>query len=163
MKTMAVALVLLSFNAAQVSPPQAPEKIGPSARWEYQVLTREQVADLGKKDLAAGLNKLGGEGWELVAVDAAYIFKRSRPQGRQSSEDLKTLVGLIESDVELLKDRVSWAERMVRKGYLTDQGAQAERLRLKKAEVALERAQRELRALPPDPKKPAGKEPGSEK
>jgi Bacterial type II/III secretion system short domain len=41
-----------------------------STRWEYQVLTKEQVADLGKKNLAAGLNKLGDESWELVAVEA---------------------------------------------------------------------------------------------
>jgi hypothetical protein len=40
-------------------------------KWEYQVLTKEQVAGLGKKDLAAGLNKLGDESWELVAVEAA--------------------------------------------------------------------------------------------
>src|SRR5262249_17423409 len=41
-----------------------------SARWEYQVLTKEQVADLGKKNLAAGVNKLGGDSWELGAVEA---------------------------------------------------------------------------------------------
>jgi hypothetical protein len=60
------------------------------ARWEYRVLSAPQVRELGKKDLEAGLNKLGDEGWELVAIDPAtkaikvtsaeYYFKR--PKGR---------------------------------------------------------------------------------
>jgi len=41
---------------------------GAGVRWEYKTYTRETISDLGKNDFAAGLNKLGDEGWELVAV-----------------------------------------------------------------------------------------------
>src|SRR5262249_25272463 len=40
------------------------------SKWEYRVLTKEQLAELGKKNLAAGLNKIGEEGWELVTVQS---------------------------------------------------------------------------------------------
>jgi type II secretory pathway component GspD/PulD (secretin) len=50
------------------------------------------VFELGKKDFAAGLNKAGEEGWELVAVLPAhqggqpeYYFKR--PKGQASREE----------------------------------------------------------------------------
>jgi hypothetical protein len=38
------------------------------ARWEYRTVTRQELLDLGKNDVNAGLNKLGDDGWELVAV-----------------------------------------------------------------------------------------------
>jgi hypothetical protein len=62
----------------------------PAARaaWEYRVLSAAEVGELGKNDLAAGLNQLGGEGWELVSVEprsrdfgvqsARYYFKRAK-------------------------------------------------------------------------------------
>src|SRR5271169_6346014 len=48
------------------------ERSGTSVKWEYRVLTQEKVAELGKNDVAAGLNILGEEGWQLVAVEAAF-------------------------------------------------------------------------------------------
>jgi uncharacterized protein (TIGR03067 family) len=66
--------------AAPAAEPSAPEKGPAAAKWEYQVLTRAQVADLGKKDVGAGLNKLGSEGWELVTVEPG-----SRSEGRGGS------------------------------------------------------------------------------
>jgi hypothetical protein len=146
----------LSAWAAEGKPEGAP-------RWEYRVLTKEQVSELGKNDLAAGLNKLGDDGWELAAVDAAYIFKRPRDQAAKQPEDLKAQVAQAESDVEARKDRVAWAERMVRKGYLNDRQVEAERGQLRKAEMALEKARRELKQLPPDPKGPDEKERKPEK
>jgi hypothetical protein len=45
--------------------------------WQYAVRSRIEINTQGKGDLAAGLNKLGEEGWELVAVEAGeYYFKR---------------------------------------------------------------------------------------
>ena len=56
-------------------------------RWEYRVFTKQQILDLGNKDLAAGLNKLGDEGWELAGIDGQYIFKRFKgPSGVQTEE-----------------------------------------------------------------------------
>src|SRR5947209_13793157 len=52
-------------------------------RWEYAAHGRSEVEKLGGDDFRAGLNKLGDQGWELVAVepgaagrDTAYTFKR---------------------------------------------------------------------------------------
>jgi hypothetical protein len=146
----------VSLWAAEGKPEAAP-------RWEYRVLTKEQVSELGKKDLAAGLNKLGDDGWELVAVDAAYIFKRPRDQAAKQTEDLKAQFAEAESDVARSKDRVAWSERMARKGYLSDQQVEAERGQLRKAEMALEKARREHKLLPADPKGPVEKERKPEK
>jgi hypothetical protein len=49
------------------------------ARWEYKVMTTAEVRSLGKKDLDAGLNQLGHEGWELVGMDRDQcVLKRSK-------------------------------------------------------------------------------------
>jgi hypothetical protein len=48
-------------------------------RWEYKVMTPADVRSLGKKDLDAGLNRLGDEGWELVGMDKDQcVLKRSK-------------------------------------------------------------------------------------
>ena len=64
--------------------PAAPAKAsaGAGARWEYKVQTREAITELGKNDFAAGLNKLGDEGWELVAVTGVVAagFDRAAPR-----------------------------------------------------------------------------------
>src|SRR5262245_54859882 len=65
----------------------APSGAYPGARWEYSVLARPQVARLAGDDLQAGLNKLGEEGWELVAVEPApgpgrLYFKRPTRAGQ---------------------------------------------------------------------------------
>jgi hypothetical protein len=65
------------------APPAAPP-------WEYQVLPKERVLELGKKDLAAGLNALGAKGWELAAVDNGYIFRR-RPMASGGGGELSAL------------------------------------------------------------------------
>ena len=79
--TLGFAVGILPFSAASA----ADSKPDVVFRWEYRVLTEEQVIALGKKDLAAGLNKLGDEGWELVTVGAHYIFKRPNGPGPETS------------------------------------------------------------------------------
>jgi hypothetical protein len=145
----------LGFAAgpAQISPSSVEARPDSVAKWEYQVLAKEQVIALGKKDLAAGLNQLGSEGWELAAIDGGYIFKRSKEPGRKQMEHLKRVIPMIEADIATLKDRVGWAERMLRKGYLTERQVEAERLRLKEAELALETARGQLDSLPPPTQK----------
>jgi hypothetical protein len=147
----------LGFAGRPVQTAAASVEVRPDsiAKWEYQVLTKEQVIGLGKKDLAAGLNQLGGAGWELAGIDGAYIFKRPKDSGRQQTEQIKRAIPLIEADIVLLKDRVGWAERMLRKGYLSQRQVESERLRLKGAELALERARSQLDQLPlPTPSGP---------
>jgi hypothetical protein len=167
MKANPLGLVLLALAVACGTFPvrawAAEGKPEAAPRWEYRVLTREQVSELGKKDLAAGLNKLGDEGWELAAFDAAYIFKRPRDQAAKQAEDLKNQIAQAESDLASSKDRVAWSERMARKGYVSDQQVEAERGQLRKAEMALDKARRELKLLPSDPKGPVDKERKPEK
>jgi hypothetical protein len=61
-----------------------------TARWEYKVLSPSALEQLGRGEnaLASGLEKLGDEGWELVAIEPGtgtpalpgrYLFKRPRP------------------------------------------------------------------------------------
>ncbi len=131
---------------------------GAGSRWEYRVLTRDQILDLGKKDLAAGLNQLGADGWELAAIDTVYIFKRPRETHGRSAEELKGVIALLESQVETQKDRVAWVERMLRKGFVSARQVEDERRWLKSAEDALDAARRELLPTPPHRKAPADRE-----
>src|SRR6516162_9528887 len=111
-------------------------------QWEYRILPKEKILELGKKKLAAGLNKLGDEGWELVAIDGDYIFKRPKHRMQKPIEDIKRELSLAEADVEMWKDRVAWSERMVKKGYLTESRVLAERALLKAAEITLDKAKK---------------------
>jgi hypothetical protein len=46
-------------------------------RWEYKVLAEADILKLGKEDLAAGLTKLGEDGWELVGFEKSrFVLKR---------------------------------------------------------------------------------------
>lgn len=45
--------------------------------WEYRVLSRGSLTELGKESLEAGLNQVGAEGWELVGIDAGPVAKSS--------------------------------------------------------------------------------------
>ena len=153
---LVVAVVGWALPAAVVAAPPETE-----TQWEYRVLTREQLIDLGKKDLTAGLNRLGEDGWELAAVESGYIFKRPRQQ--KTLEGIKRQLAAIAADVEMLKDRAAWSKRMVQKGFLTEQQAQADVQRLKEAESALEKAKKELEAFPAEPKPAPEKKPNPDK
>src|SRR5262249_8155998 len=51
----------------------------PGTRWEYTILPRPEVMKRGNGQLATGLNRLGEEGWELLALqerDSQFYFKR---------------------------------------------------------------------------------------
>jgi hypothetical protein len=150
-------LALLFALAGSAVPAAAAPEEPPDAvpRWEYRVLTRDQVTELGKKDLAAGLNRLGDDGWELTAIDTAYIFKRPKAHRGDQVADLRRRLALLASDVEVWQERVAWARRMARKGFLSDRQLEAEELRLKLAERALGEAQRELKRLAPESAPPA--------
>jgi hypothetical protein len=63
-----------------VAPATPPGVAGP--RWEYKIQAGDTLTELGQGDLAAGLNKLGEEGWELIAVPAAEPGRAfGRPRG----------------------------------------------------------------------------------
>jgi hypothetical protein len=133
----------------------------PPAQWEYQVLTKAQLFDLGNKDLATGLNKLGNEGWELAAIDSAYIFKRPKVQRRV--EVMKLRLKLAESDVDHQKDRVQWAERMLKKGFLSGNQLKEEVRLLRELEIVLEEIEADMKSQQTEPKKATETEPKPKK
>src|SRR5947209_863032 len=79
----------LAFGSNSAAAVPAP---GPGGfKWEYKVLSESDLVDANDvKTLEVGLNKLGDEGWELVAIRASpgstptakknnptlYVFKR---------------------------------------------------------------------------------------
>jgi hypothetical protein len=162
MKAVAVGLAVTVLAAGATWPASTrADETRPNAvtAWEYRVVSKDQLLEWGKKDLAAGLNKLGNEGWELVVVDGGYIFKRPKEQLQRAAAEVKRRIALIESDVEAWKERVAWAERMVKRGYMTERQVNSERLRLREAESALESARDELKALPAEAQRPPEKLP----
>jgi hypothetical protein len=75
------ALLVLCVTGPEALPQEKPGKgkaVAARAKWEYSVLTRDEVRKRGKGDLAAGLNALGEEGWEMVALGAGT----TNPAGR---------------------------------------------------------------------------------
>jgi hypothetical protein len=73
-----VGLGLLALCAGHglAEAPAPAEKAAPAfsgPKWEYKALTREEITELGQKDLTAGLNKLGDEGWEMVGAPALPV------------------------------------------------------------------------------------------
>jgi hypothetical protein len=143
-KLVAIMVVAAAFQLPARSADSTPQ-------WEYRVLTKAQLLDLGKKDLAAGLNKLGDEGWELAAFDSAYIFKR--PKVQKYSEVPKLRLKLAEADVEQQRERVQWAKRMVKKGFLSANQLKDEERLLRELEIVLEEAEQDVKSMPTEPKK----------
>ena len=139
MNAIAIGMVLVATGAPPQPASGAEGKSAPVRQWEYRVLSKGEIFSLGKRDLAAGLNKLGDEGWELVVFETSYIFKRPKVQ---PAAGVKRRIALAEAEVEQLKDRVAWAERMAKKGYLTRQAVEAERAKLSRAEMALDEARK---------------------
>jgi hypothetical protein len=123
-------------------------------RWEYRVLSKDEILGAGNKDLAAGLNRLGDQGWELAAVDGAYIFKRLRSWRTVQIAALKAQLQLAEAELEMRRERTAWSERMQRKGFLSETRLEGERAALANAELTLEQARKALESvLLPEPKK----------
>ena len=150
----ATGLLVLLALAIGAGPPSARAAEAPAddiAKWEYRVLTKDQVIELGKKDLAAGLNLLGEEGWELAAVESAFIFKR--PKQTKSLEELKRRLAAAEAAAAMQAERAAWSESMVKKGFLGQAQLHAERQLLKERELALEKAKKDLQPHPASQKK----------
>src|SRR5262249_9226058 len=136
-----------------------------ATKWEYRILTKEQVADLGKGDVAVGLNRLGEQGWELAAIEPAVApvkdpsaqFYLKRPTGwdyRQPSRPgLEPRVEAARANLDAWKERAAWSKRMAKKGLMSEAQADADRERLQHAARSLEQAERELKALPAEPQK----------
>jgi hypothetical protein len=146
------------FSVAQAQEP-APTGL---PKWEYRILTREQVAELGKNDIAAGLNRLGDDGWQLVTIEPAvsaekdgkapghsaqFYFQRPKDYVRMLRAGIQQRFAAAKSNVEMWEDRLAWTERMVRKGFLTANQARADEEELKRAKAAFDQVEREMKDL----------------
>jgi RND family efflux transporter MFP subunit len=85
-------------------------------------------------------------------LGSVRLGERPAEPDRKQVEDIKRRIDQLESDVAALKDRAAWSERMAKKGFVTEQEVQADRARLSKAEMDLDKARRELKSLAPDSK-----------
>lgn len=83
-------------------------------------------------------------GLKLAILD---LTKYLEGDYRQLRLDIEGREKIAESDVEIWKDRVAWADRMVLKSYLTPSQAEAERNRLKGAQFSLDKIREERRVL----------------
>jgi hypothetical protein len=150
-KTISTVVKLFAIAVVSVASQRAARSDEATLQWEYRVVTRTQLLDLGKKDLAAGLNRLGDEGWELAAFDSAYIFKR--PKVQKQAEVMKLRLKIAESDVEQQRERVQWAQRMVKKGFLPANQLKEEVRLLSELEIVLAEAQGDVKNLKNELKK----------
>jgi hypothetical protein len=86
-----VGFLAMGFFGLPGWPVPAQEKPAAARKWEYNILTTIEIEKLSGQQagaLVAGLNKLGEEGWELVAIEPGhvpppvrlprYVFKRPR-------------------------------------------------------------------------------------
>ena len=95
MKAIPASFVLLVIAVAggtsPGAPPTAESRPDTVVQWEYRVLTKAQVMELGMQDLAAGLNRLGDEGWELAAVasNERAVLTRQGPEASAASNRQK--------------------------------------------------------------------------
>jgi outer membrane protein TolC len=83
-------------------------------------------------------------------LDAEIMLERTKARLQSQRESGKHAVEVAESDVQMWKERVEWAERMTKKGFITERHLQAEQDALKKAEAALKDARRQLDGPPKD-------------
>jgi hypothetical protein len=87
-----------------------------------------------------------------AALEALQKALENLPPGPESEQikknlaDSKSRLALAVADLEMWKERVAWAERLAKKGFLSNTQFQAEKERLKAAEIALDRAKQEALA-----------------
>jgi hypothetical protein len=79
-----IALALGGLGAVTCLAEAPAGKAASRPQWEYKTVTGDGLVELGKNE-QGGLNKLGDDGWELVAVTpgqgftkVAYYFKRPK-------------------------------------------------------------------------------------
>jgi multidrug efflux pump subunit AcrA (membrane-fusion protein) len=80
----------------------------------------------------------------LAELDLVRYLKGEYVQARR---DIEGRMALADSDLELSRERVTWSERMVKKGYLTALQALGERSRLESSGLARDKVREELRVL----------------
>lgn len=143
--TFFLLLLALSSGAWQVNLLSAEESPDAVVKWEYRVLTEPEVLAIGKHDFTAGLNTLGEQGWELIAIDVTNIFKR--PTQQRNIKNLEAQVAAVKAKLAMQRNRVVRSQLMADKGYQSQKEFEAERHWLKVLEIDLATAQQELKSF----------------
>jgi multidrug efflux pump subunit AcrA (membrane-fusion protein) len=81
---------------------------------------------------------------ELADLDLKKYAKGDYLQARQ---DVEGRLAMATGDLEMCRERVAWAERMLKKGYYSENQVDGERSRSQSAEIALDKVREELRVL----------------
>jgi hypothetical protein len=93
MKPLSIGFILLAVGvfagSVQVAVLGAEARSSGLPKWEYRVLTKDEVVKLGQKDLTAGLNRLGDAGWSWwpsnQTLKSRHPGPRRNPPGSTSS------------------------------------------------------------------------------
>jgi hypothetical protein len=141
-------LLYLRGSVPGVAPAEEPARQA-LHKWEYRIVPGDQLPDPRSRDLTSSLNKLGDEGWELIAVQPVYIFKR--PNNQRQAEDIKRQINRLQAELDTWKNRITWTRLMAKKGFLSKNEVELEEALLRDVEIALERAQKELKAPAREP------------
>jgi multidrug efflux pump subunit AcrA (membrane-fusion protein) len=105
-----------------------------AAQGDLDIVESQNVSDLALAENTLKLMKIDLEKYEL----GDFLQSIKDIQGRES---------VAKSDLEMWKDRASWSERMLRKDYISGSQAEAERSKLRNAEITLAKVQEEMRVL----------------
>jgi multidrug efflux pump subunit AcrA (membrane-fusion protein) len=100
----------------------------------YKIVESQNKSDLKTAEIALELAKLD-------------LVKYLQGDYQQALKDVLGRTSMAESDLDMRRDRAAWAQRMVRKGYLTTSQAQAEQALLESARIALDKVLEERRVL----------------
>lgn len=83
----------------------------------------------------------------LLELSKLELEKYQKGDYEALRKDVKSRLLLAQSDLEMWNERVAWANRMVKKKFITPTQAEAEEARARSAKVALDKIVEELRVL----------------
>jgi HlyD family secretion protein len=104
------------------------------AEENYKIVVKQNESDIQTAEVGLQLAKID----QLKYRDADY---------KQALKDVQGRIKLAESDLEMLRERASWSERMLKKGYLSRSQVESENAKLRSGELLREKVQEELRVL----------------
>jgi HlyD family secretion protein len=109
------------------------------ADWVYTGQNSAIVASQNQSDIQTAEVAV-----RLAAMD---LEKYLRGDYEQTRKELENRISLAESDLEQWRERINWTERMVRKGFMNNCEARAERAGMQSAQLDLDRLRDEYRVL----------------
>jgi multidrug resistance efflux pump len=109
------------------------------ADWVYTCQNCAIVASQNQSDIQTAEVAV-----RLAAMD---LEKYLRGDYEQTRKELEDRISLAESDLEQWRERINWTERMVRKGFMNNCEARAERAGMQSAQLDLDRLRDEYRVL----------------